>query len=131
MNKVNLITGLLVLVATLSGVNFIANRVSFLDVSQTVDTVKSKFAAKEYSASSVGFLQEFSVDCLTTATKVAPPEGSSASIACKCAGDVSWGSEDVTASGYESADWGGNVREAYCIAGSTTNCKCISLVSTR
>lgn len=125
MGKVDLISTLLIALLAVGA----ASLMTSLGVAKLVNDELAQSQTVEIK--SVGFLQEFSVDCLATATVVRPPEGASSSIACKCDAAVSWGSEDVTTGGYESDDWGGNVREAYCIAGSTATCKCISLVSSR
>lgn len=129
MKKLDVLSYLLVLLAVVAGANFVANRASFFGVSQTVEAIKNKVSSKQVGISSVGYLDNFAVTCGTSATKVQPAGGAATSIACKCASAVSWGASDVTASTYESEDWGANVRYAYCIAGADTVCNCIAQVN--
>ena len=128
MKKLDVLSYLLVLLAVVAGANFVANRASFFGVSQTVEAIKNKVSAKEIGIRSVGYLEHFDVTCAAAATKVEPAGGAATSIACKCGAAVSWGASDVTTGGYESDDWGANVRYAYC-AGADTSCKCVAQVS--
>lgn len=127
MSKANIITYLLVACVAVSGVNFLANRVSFLSYSNSLSNIIPEIK-NNFKASSAGHLQEFSVTCAASATQVAPPQGHAQSIACKCDAAVAWGSDSVAVDDYQSDNWGANVDKAYCF-GADDDCKCIAIVS--
>lgn len=107
----------------------IATITTAVSASQASEAARAAaLAADAVPMASPGFLQDFEVTCGTSATDVRPA-GSAVSIACSCAGAVSWGGASVTTGDYSKAEFSANVRFATCIAGSSTDCDCVAVTT--
>lgn len=130
MSRVNVLSGLLVLVATVASLNFVSNRLGFWSLSDDFESISEVVKSKN-QASSVGYLFNFDMICDSTAVKSNTGSRVTTAIACKCPSDVSWGGSAVSDGDYASSDWGGNVHEVWCAAASAVTCNCIGQVGTR
>ena len=132
MSKINILSALLVVAATIGGLNFVANRLSFSDISSKILQRETASESLDIEIQSVGYLDHFTVFCGGIPTLVQPTGGAATSIACKCPSPVTWGSSTVSAGGYQTDDFGANVRNAYCIdSGFGVNCDCIALINSK
>jgi hypothetical protein len=78
-----------------------------------------------------GFVENINVECGTSPTPIATASGKGpVALACECDATVAWGDSGVDIStDYNAQVFSGNVRQLWCDAAATTDCRCIAMVT--